>query len=455
MSHDRRKLAWAVGVASALALVAPCAVADDPPPFAYEWPLETAAAPAYTVELPQEAYAWASPDGQLGDVVVVDAQGREVAAGLYQPAPDPTRLETADAVLLAVPGGSTDASSGGTAVRRSTNGDIIIESQPAPAGPSSEWVFDAHTMMAPRSLQFPVAAEDSRISIDVDGSRNLQDWTPLTRGASVVSLGQGNDRVEARNVQLGGGPMRYFRISVRQGAAPWQSGQTHVTLAGLVSDPALRDEAKRRWLDVTAGKATTSGQGVDYEYTLPAALPVSGLRVRLGQGDSVARLDAASVDGPVQGEALGTLVVTPQPQDPGRTLNVEARRRSVIRLHSATPLRSAPLLSVGWRPDRLVFLPEGQAPYRLRVGSATARRGAWPVDDAIGSLRKQFGEAWRPGVATVGEGHELGGKQAVAAPSRFDWTRPILWIVLVLGAVMVVGMAAALLRGREGDDREQ
>jgi hypothetical protein len=187
---------------------------------------------------------------------------------------------------------------------------------------------------------------------------------------------------------------------------------------------------------------------VDYDYRLPAALPVAALRVTLGKSDNVARFDAIAVAGTMSGEQLGTLVVTPGPEGDGRRpLEVSRGRRDLLRLHSATPLREAPRLSVGWRPDRFVFLPEGNGPYRLLVGSRSGRRPAWPIDDAIAALRKDGGPDWRPDEAEVGAGQELAGRKALeAGEAPFDWTRPLQWIVLLLGAAVVVGMAASLLR---------
>lgn len=422
--------------------------AETPEAFAYAWPIVAPpGGKAYLVELPQDAYAWAVRDAGLGDVVVVDAQGRQVATGPYRAADPTSHPVTLDAPLRAVPSAVDGVP--GARIQRSTNGDIVIEPGSAPAsGTPRTWLFDAHDEVAPERLEFPRPDHDVNLTVDIDVSRDLQDWTPRVRGASVVTLGKDADAVDARVVKLAGPAARYFRVRVTGGDAPWPTdGTAAVTLSGTVEDASARDEPVLHWLDVPVADTRSSGQGVDYDYRLLAALPVSAVRVTLGKSDSVARLDASAVEDSLSSEALGTLVVTPDGTEGHRPLEVTPRRRDLIRLHSATPLREPPHFSVGWRADRFVFLPEGNGPWRLLVGSARARRPAWPVDDAIAALRKSEGAAWRPDRTTLGPSQEQGGRQALAAPAvPLDWTRPLLWIVLLLGAAVIVGMAASLLR---------
>jgi len=449
MRRDWRRCLMVAGVFAA------AAHADAPLPFAMAYPVNaTPGAKAYVVELPQDAYAWARLDGGLTDVVVVDVQGRQVAAGPYSAAAPTSHPVTLDTPLLAVP-----QSAGGIAgarIQRSTNGDIVIEPGAAPvSGVPRDWLFDARQSIAAERLEFAPTDHDASITVDIDASRNLQDWMPLVRGASIVTLGKGDGAVDARVVKLAGIPARYYRVRVTNGEAPWPEATTSmVTLSGTVEDASAKDEAARRWLDLSASDTKASGQGVDYDYRLPAALPVSALRVMLGAGDNVARFDAIAVEGTMSGEQLGTLVVTPGQDGGGRhPLEVAPGRRELLRLHSATPLREAPRLSVGWRPDRFVFLPEGNGPYRLLVGSRSARRPAWPIDDAIAALRKDGGPGWRPDPATVDTGQELAGRAALdAGDAPFDWTRPLLWVVLLLGAALVAGMALSLLRKPKSSD---
>lgn len=430
-------------------LLATLAHADAPPRFAVSYPLAAApGAKAYVVSMPEDVYAWAVRDAGLTDVVVVDAKGRQVAAGIYRAADPTSRPLTVDAPMLTVPPSANGAV--GPRIQRSTTGDILIEpGAAATSGKPTEWLVDARQPLRPERIEFAPLGRDANLRIDIDASTNLQDWTPLVRGASVVSLGSGDGAVDARVVKLAGDTARYYRVRVTSGDAPWADGHPgSVTLSGTVTDALAKDESPRRWLDLGPTDTATKDQGVDYDYRLPAAVPVGALRVKLGRGDNVARLDAIAVQDTMRGEQLGTLVVTPgAPNGDVHPLELTPIRRDLIRLHSVTPLREPPRLLVGWRPDRIVFLPEGDGPYRLLVGSRSERRPAWPIDEAVAALRKEGGPAWRPAEATTGRAQELAGKKAVdPADAPFDWTRPLLWVVLLLGAAVVAAMAASLLR---------
>jgi hypothetical protein len=44
------------------------------------------------------------------------------------------------------------------------------------------------------------------------------------------------------------------------------------------------------------------------------------------------------------------------------------------------------------------------------------------------------------------------GPDALLAPKLpYDWTRPVLWVVLILGALLIAGMAWSLLKQSRGD----
>lgn len=445
----------------ALALVASCAYAATPADqFAMAYPITAApGAPAYVLPLPQDAYTWSRPEIGLGDLIVIDATGQQVPSGLYQPVESVSRPVTLTLPLLAVPPAPSGAP--GPRIERSTNGDIVIQpgNDSAP-GPVNEWLLDARTPINLAQITLPPAqvsagADVQLDNVSIDVSSDLQSWTSLIRQATILSRGRGGDTPDVTTVKLEGAAGRYFRVRIVSGSVHWATeGEATATLAGRVQEKLTADEAQRQWLDIQPSSTKSSGQGVNYDYTLPGALPIDALRLTRGS-DAVARVEALAIDGPHMSEPLGTLVVTAGQGDGTTTLQVSPARRDALRLHSATPLREAPRLAVGWVPDRFVFLPEGKAPYRLLAGSRVARRPAWPIADALAGLRKQQPEGWRPEAASTGPGESMAGEAALAVPAApFDWTRVILWVVLGLGVLVVGGMAVSLLRKPPGGPRE-
>jgi hypothetical protein len=115
----------------------------------------------------------------------------------------------------------------------------------------------------------------------------------------------------------------------------------------------------------------------------------------------------------------------------------------------ATPLDRAPTLRAAFRPDRFVFLAQGDGPYRLVAGSARTRRGDYPVDAALAQLRVKLGADWQPPLATLGTRVTLQGEIAFTpapAETHRDWKTWLLWAVLVGAAALIGGLALSLLR---------
>ena len=105
------------------------------------------------------------------------------------------------------------------------------------------------------------------------------------------------------------------------------------------------------------------------------------------------------------------------------------------------------MLRLGYRPEVVVFLAEGNPPFALLAGSARASRQDAPLPQLVDALRAERGREWQPVTAALGTREALAGDaalQPVAPPT--DWKRWLLWSVLVVGALLVAGFASSLLR---------
>lgn len=443
----RLDLRWAV-----LALLFPVAAsqASTASEYAYAFPLNTkASAEAYRVVLDPGIYAAANPSADLRDLVVINALGQPVPFGPLPPTPLKRYHFEQTTRLIPVP--VSAAMHDGVRVERSTSGGIVI-SQPAPGNAPErpqQWLLDAgrEVSLDRMELQATSLRQDFQLHLAVDASNDLREWSALANDVSVTRVHNGDDNVEQLSMDLGdAGPARYYRLRLVNGDIDWSTDHApSVALVGSYSDAAAERSSQLQWLPVTA-----SSSGSDYDYTLPAALPVEAVKVALPTTNAAARVQLL----PPQGQgasnwvAVSTLELVRAAGNGGdATARFAPRLVQHLRLHSDTPLAQAPIVSAGWLPPQYVFMAEGSGPYRLLVGSYAARRGDYPVDTALERMRAGNGADWLPPVATLGPRVDAAGPAALAAPKvPYDWTRPLLWVVLIAGALLVAGMALSLLR---------
>ncbi len=435
-----------------LALWLPLSIhADTQDDYAYRHALATdGSSAAWRVELNPAIYAVSAPAHRLRDLIVVNAQGQTVPFGPLPPNLPRTQAFSLRTTLLPLPAndpGRSDA----VRVQRNSDGAIVIE-QPStstsalPARPS-QWLLDAGRPVSLDRIEVDASAlpDDATFHLSVQASNDLQNWTARGPGSEIVSVRRGTDTLAQRSIAVASGTSsRYYRLTMREGDhAPWDSAQTpSVKLHGSAVDAHTGDATARQWLEVRATATSPAAGGTDYDYTLPAALPLEAARITLADANTVTRYHLLDHDGDGVDEA------TPAGFAPMRVQH--------LRLHVETPLAQPPTLHVAWRPDVFVFLAEGSGPYSLLAGSYAARRGDYPLQDALERLRRSgAGTDWQPPLATLGATSIAGGPAALLVPKPpFDWTRMLLWLVLIGGSLAVAAMAWNLLQQsrREGGE---
>jgi hypothetical protein len=471
-------------IGSAACLLA-CAAASaaDTDAYAYAWPLQTSGgAAAWQVELTPAVYA-ASTAIDLHDVAVVDATGAAVPAARYRPPLVPSSAEN----LVEVPAFALPAASSATQGAADDALHLLIErgndgrlrridanvganrSAPAaatiaPAAARNDLLLDAsavHDALTALKVDWTGGA-DASAQFAVDASDDLQQWRSLVARGSVLHLTQDGNVLEHHDIALNHAHAAYLRVRrLDDGAALPQ-----LTLRLRTSAPSSPARAARQWLTATPTAAdadagdTTPGAAPAasvYYYALPAALAIESLKLELADANSLARVRVSSrrsAAADARWQVRAEFVAFRLQQDGNVSgndpvaINPAAARE--WRIEAATPLSHAPALSVAYVPDRLAFLAEGSAPYRLVAGSSRARRGDYPVEAALATLRAGAGRDWQPPLATLGARVTLQGDAALTpvAVAR-DWKTRLLWTVLVAAAALIGGLALSLLRERK------
>lgn len=443
----------------ALTLCLPLAVAHagKDNDYAYAFPLDTKeTAEAYRIVLSPEVYASVNPSADLRDLVVVNALNRPVPFGELPPSPPLRHDFSLDAQLLPVPVSASTHE--GVQIERSTSGGIVISQPPNSPSPQHphQWLVDAGRVVTLDHIAFDASTlqQDFQVHLAVDTSSDLRQWIPLSGDIGATRVHGESDQVEQLSLPMSESVEgRYYRIRLIDGDVDWSDDHVpSVKLVGSYTDAVADRASQLQWLQATP----TGSNGNDYDYTLPASLPLEAVKVQLPASNTAARVHVQLPQG--EGASswfdLATLDLVRAAGKEGEAKTQFApRREQHLRLHSETPLVAAPVVMIGWLPPQYFFMAEGGGPYRLLAGSYASRRGEYPVTEAWDRLRAKYGESWTPPAATLGARVDDMGVEALSAPKvPYDWTRPLLWGVLVVGALAVAGMALSLLRQAKRDE---
>ena len=478
----------AVALSAGLLATAFAAVAAQPEAskatgdYAYRWPLKTEGQnAAWQFELNPEVYA-ALIDPELGDFVVLNADGQAVPVARLTVDPA-TRPGVAQAPLpvFALPrragavGGGDDLA---LRLERDASGrlrllqvDMGASATPAtmatsaPAAPAPiDYVMDADLGRDPQrpatvdrlDLRWPEAG-DIHARFAVEGSDDLEHWQALVDAAAVVSLRRDGSVLQRRDIALPPTSLRYLRLRQLDGDPVPGLQVTARRTRGGVSPPQWR----RLRADFVDTAPDAFGKGHLYRYRLPARLPIGRVGVTLGADNATAEVIVDAQNGSVSGDEawtpIGRTLLFRLQQNGLRIDNEDYALTAPIaarewRLRSPIALNPAPVMEVAYLPDRFVFLAQGNGPYTLAAGSRDARRDPLPVEQALAPLRSRLGAEWSPPVATLGARSEAAGTQAYAKkPTPPDWRRWLLWAFLVVGAAIVGGFALSLLRSRKAE----
>jgi hypothetical protein len=450
----------ATACAITIGFAASVACANTPDDYATVFAIDTSAAKssAFSVELTPDVYRWIRSD-DLSDVELFNASGapipfawtaREASVAMHD------RVVALPALQL--PPTKSGAGADLTLViDRGTDGRLrrIDAGESAKTTTSRDWLLDASADAQPidsLTLSWSAPASGVVARFSIAASDDLEHWRDVAQ-ATVLALDQDGAKLERRDVTLGGAGAKYLRLHrLDDGDA----------LVGLRADAHSREATSelppRRWIEAAhepaEGGATKNKNA--WNYALHGALPIEAARVALADDNALAAVTLlARGDGAVGAPWLRIGALTAfRLNEGGEVLSNDdidvaiARRLGAFRIESTAPIAAAPSLALAFRPDRLVFLAEGEAPFVLAAGSVRAHHATYPIAPALSSLRATLGRDWQPPPATIGASRVAGGEAALLpAPPPFAWRRWLLAGVLVAGALVVALFALSLLRG--------
>lgn len=459
MPRSRSVRAFAsLGAALTLAATGADSGADeDPRPgdYAYGWPIEQAAPGAFHgLDLSMEVYRSVA-DPELRDIGVYDASGRPVPRLIMKPtepaaAPD----STAELELLPVyaPSGtpiagmrlSLDRQSNGTSVRIETDGPTSV------AAPRTLLAYVADLgettdRLRAVEIEWPRDVEPVIAQISIEGSDDLEKWSRLGSG-TVAGLRQGEAVIERHRVVVASAKIRYLRISWQKVPDGWRLDRLRGRFSSSV--PA----AERAWL-----MAWPTGRDADdggHLYDIGGWPTIDRLKLQLPDENDLVRVAIFAWEpfgkrwervhnGMFYRLRHNGAVVT---SDAVAVVPRRAARWKVVIERGQPDSRIG--LSLGWRPDRLMFLARGEGPWQLVAGSASDAANDFPQARRYSDpdMRKVLETTGSAGSAKLGARAELGGTSRLATANRATWKLWILWLGLVAGVLLVGAMVWRLVR---------
>ncbi len=439
-----------------LPLAAAASDAPQPTDFAWQWPLSIAPTEdALRIELTPEIYAQLARD-DLRDLAAFNGADESLPLG---PLPDSTPTDqpptpaNIELPMFRVP---RPAQAGGESLRllieRADDGrlrriETAVDSAPAPAA-GGDWLLDLSSVDSPlRGLLLvpaPEVADQLNARVEISGSRDLDRWQAIVPSQAVLSLREGELRLQRLSLPFTEGRWPYLRL--RRIDADADLPLTAVL--GLPAPPsATRDD--RRQLDLQ-GVAVAGEPGV-FDYRLPGPYPIDRVGVLPADRNALAAVtlvSRADADQPWRTRAQGAAF---RLASGGEDVSADpfvlgAGRDRHWRLRSSPPLPRAPSLQFGYRQEAFLLLSQGGGPFRLVAGSTRTLRPEYPLASVLSALRAQHGRDWQPTALRPGDGSALSGDAARAVqptPSRQQW---LLWGLLTLAAAVIILLVLRLLR---------
>lgn len=434
------------------------ALAGGPDDYAQAWAIapSRADAGAYRVVLDDAVYRGVQR-ADLADLDVFDANGVAVPAGLVAP------RTTRDAEVTPIPlrwfplpaDAAAQHDDLSVISTRSADGRVLrVETRSTASTDPASSTFGKALLVDVSPVREALDAIELQwaddASVDsayrVERSDDLRTWTLLEARAPVLDLQRDGARLRHARLPLAGAA-RYLRLTplAAQGAPD---------VTGVVAIPApLARQGTWTWIELDGRAHVEQGRTV-FDYTMPGRYPVRRIDIDAGP-NSTGRWTLHSRDdaedawrsraGPwvafrIRGDGR-------EARSPEQALGNVVRDRQ-WRLQGGTSAATvAPQLRLGYQAESVVFLAQGAAPFVLAAGSGRAMRADAPLTDLLVAMRQQHGADWQVAPANLAATPvRLGDDAALQAVTPRDWTRWLLWAVLLAGVLLVAGFAVRLLR---------
>lgn len=292
---------------------------------------------------------------------------------------------------------------------------------------------------------------DERLNarIDVLQSANLRDWDTLRHDMPLLRLRQGEARLASDGIDLPGSPARYLLLRIH-GADPAFT-LTDAHLSFLVRSGVSVDENAE-----FDGTPTADRRAVEYD--VGGAFPITRLHFLLQEPGLYRARCSSRPDARTPWRTVGVteLFRIRDSETSSRTnapVDTGVHEDRYWRLDFEGSLSAPPpQLRIGWNAGTVYFLAQGKGPWILAFGGL--RRDMAPQSPHLlrneqllaGAVEAGLGAPLDPGALAVSASGNEGARQDRRGLEGSEWQRRLVWMLLVLGGLLLSGMAWRLLR---------
>ena len=286
--------------------------------------------------------------------------------------------------------------------------------------------------------------------VTVEHGENLQHWRRLGN-ASLAALEYDETRIVQNRVELSAKVSDYLRISWRNMPDNWKLD----AVTGIYTSQghsATRDT-------VTLDSTAQGDSNREFIFDVGGYPPVDRVKLLLAGDNVVIRASIFSRQNDKDRWRLAHKGLFYNISRQGESLQSNPARVAVsrasqwkVKLDSGVttdPVR----IQLGWRPDRLVFVAQGSAPFELVAGRAQDRLQQFPQKAILGdrSIFRMLRESGQAGVATLGAREMRAGPDRLEVAATKPWRVALLWGGLIGAVLLVAWLVYSLMRDMRKD----
>jgi hypothetical protein len=296
-------------------------------------------------------------------------------------------------------------------------------------------------------LEFAPSEAPFVAALRVRGSDDLVRFEKLAPRATIARLEQGGHRIELTRIDFPASRHRYLEIT-------WPGGDRPVELAAVRARLAPRAPAQHRFHAKLKGRAAQDEPRI-FLFDLGGTPPVDRMQVELPRSNDAVEarlLSGTSPEGPWYPLYSGLVFDVEHAGTRHRNEAIAARKarhrhyRLEVSPKGGGSGGRAPVLDVAWRPEQLIFVARGEAPFSLSYGRAEVAASNFDFSDLL-AIAREFDRELPLESAALGRERAVADPSVLEAPGRTMEPRTVaLWFALILAVALIAGMSLRVLR---------